>query len=101
MTTRFRVTKIICPCCKGTGTWFDLPVGPPRRGKRFIVKCLWCDGKKRLPVDDARRFADVLYTCAIGGYAVGDHDIKDRDRMTEEAMAVFKLLGETPPWLRT
>lgn len=99
----FRITKIICPCCKGSGKWFDIPehhVPGGGRRKAIAVPCNWCDGEKRLPVERARKYADHLYTIAVGGYVCGDHDIKDRDRMVVEATAVFDLLGEVPTWLR-
>ena len=93
--TRVRITKIICPSCNGTGQWATFSTSLMRP-----VACGWCKGEKRLPVHVACRYADDLYTIAVGGYVSGDHDIKDRDRMTGEAMAIFKIIGERPTWLR-
>lgn len=94
-----RVTKIICPHCEGTGALNEHAGRPPRLIRRS--QCHVCNGYGRVRPADARQYADNLYTCAVGGYAVGDHDQKEKDRLTTKAMAVFRLLGEMPPWLRT
>lgn len=87
----FRVTKIICPHCEGDG------IDPSSR-HGFCAVCL---GGGRILPPVARNYADNLYTRATGGYAYGDTDQKEKDRLTKRAMDVFRLLREMPPWLRT
>ena len=94
MSQASRITKIICPCCKGTGLWPSIAEALQRD-----IACNWCGGAKRVATRVARHYADNLYTIAVGGYINGDHDIGTRDRMTAEAVAVFNLLGEVPPWI--
>lgn len=83
-----RVTKIVCPSCKGGG-WFV---------KEFKWRCMWCNGKRRLSADDAARYANQTYMIAGGGYIAGDHDYADMRRMEGEAAQVYALLRRSPPW---
>lgn len=92
--TAFTITKIICPCCEGSGicdlfsgTWGQLP-------------CMWCAGAKRLPVAEALRFAEQTYSIGVGGYICGDHDKTDADRMTADAEAIYAMAGQRPSWWR-
>ena len=87
-----RISKIICPSCEGTGEC-DLFAGPWGH-----VKCQWCKGARRLLVAEGIRYADQLYSLAIGGYICGDHDLEDADRMKAKAEAVCALAQQVPPW---
>lgn len=88
----YRVTKIICPSCEGSG----ILIPKNRLGRE--VKCVWCLGVKRLTVDRARYYADNLHSLAIGGYIAGDHDADHADRMKAKARAVCVLAQVDFPW---
>lgn len=89
----FRITKVICPSCGGTGVC-DLFRGLPGGD----VRCNWCKGAKRLPVAEAINYAEFVYTIAVGGYVAGDHDKADADRMTDKAERVYALCQQVPSW---
>jgi len=73
-----KVVAIKCPSCKGTGK-FSLA---------DEMKCMWCNGKKKLRRADALRFARQTTMLATGGYICGDHDWNDRKEMLQEADAI-------------
>lgn len=75
-----RVTTIICPCCHG--------------GKKrpLLGFCFWCDGSLKVSSDKAFRYANQVFTLAVGGYVCGDHDWKTRCEMIAEADKVCELL---------
>jgi hypothetical protein len=85
-----RVTKVICPSCEGSGKFMSSPV----------LRCMWCRGETRLPVEDARRYADNLWMLAGGGFIAGDHDFDHKIQMEKRAEAVYALTGEKAPWLQ-
>lgn len=82
-----RVTKIVCPSCKGTGK-FTIP----------LVSCMWCRGDIRVPVSTAHSYADQLYMIAGGGYICGDHDYEHKAEMERRAEMIYSLTGHTAPW---
>lgn len=89
MSNPLRITKIICPSCEGTGQFrmfgdFD---------------CLWCKGAKRLPVKDARRYADVVWTFAGGDYIAGGSSYEEKIAQEEKAEKIYELTGSKAPWL--
>lgn len=92
--TKVRITKIVCPRCEGTNA-YDISFRVT--GETF--PCPVCMGERRVSAALARFYADHLYTCAVGGYVTGDHDVKEKDRLTQKAMDIFRLLQEVPPWL--
>lgn len=83
-----RITKIICPCCEGGGR-FPLLQG---------MRCLWCDGARRVPVSTAHSYANLTYNLAGGGFIAGDHEIDTKREMEKRAEAVYALTGIAPPW---
>lgn len=86
----YRVTKIICPSCHGSG-----------RSWLFVqMQCGWCQGSKRMSADDAEAWAQWRNSLGRGGYLCGDHDLEDARRMEAEARTVFALLQRQPTWER-
>lgn len=78
----YRISKIVCPSCTGTGS-----------GDLFGGTCMWCDGRKRMPVRRVERWSEWIWLLAGGGYIAGDHDLEDRKRMEAEANAARRLAG--------
>ncbi|MGY6246217.1 hypothetical protein ACXIUS_01550 [Bosea thiooxidans] len=78
----FRITKIVCPSCKGSG-----------RSDLFDIKCLWCRGAKRLSVADVDAWSAQVWVIAGGGYIAGDHSLADCRTMEAEANAARHLAG--------
>jgi hypothetical protein len=85
-----RVTKIICPSCKGSGKFSPV----------FDFACTWCKGATRVSVEDGRRYADNVYMLAGGGYIAGDHSHEDMLEMQNRAEQIYALTQMDPPWLR-
>lgn len=81
-----RITKVKCPCCKGSGkmSLFD------------SIPCMWCRGTKHLIAKKAIEYANVLITLGHGGYICGDLDWEDRCRMIGEADTICHFL-QIPP----
>lgn len=96
MNAAFKITKVRCPSCDGTGIWGSMSIALGRS-----LPCNWCNGAKRLPAAEAIDYAENIYTIAVGGYVCGDHDKADADRMTAKAEAVYALLQQVPSWQRT
>lgn len=82
-----RITKIICPCCEGSGM-----------SRLLKLRCCWCLGARRVPVETAHRYAKLTWNLAGGGYIAGDHDIDTKLEMEKRAEAVYALTGIAPPW---
>ncbi len=86
MTAAPRITKIICPSCEGSGEGLlDYP-------------CFWCKGTTRLPVADARRYADTTWTFAGGAYVIGDCSYDEMRKQEAKAERIYALTGAVPPW---
>lgn len=84
-----RITKVVCPPCKGTGKFGAGLLNTP---------CMWCRGKIRISVDLARRHADHVYMIAGGGFICGDHDYEHKRKMEQEAERIYALTGGIAPW---
>lgn len=82
----YRITKILCACCKG------------KPEDSLLGFCMWCSDSKRMSADDAAHYASNLWFIAGGGYIAGDHDLDDMRRMEAEAAAVFALIERPVPW---
>lgn len=78
----YRITKIVCPSCKGSG-----------RAGLFDISCLWCGGSKRLRVWDVDAWSQQVWVLAGGGYIAGDHSLEDCRAMEAEANAARRLAG--------
>jgi len=78
-----RVTKCICPSCKGS-----------LRG--ILGVCQWCRGDGRLAKLAALRWAQQSFVLGSGGYICGDHSYEDGEKMKDEANAVRKIFGLEP-----
>lgn len=78
----YRITKIVCPSCKGSG-----------RSDLFDIRCTWCNGKKRVTVRGADHWSRTMWCIAGGGYIGGDHGLEDCRQMEAEANAARRLAG--------
>lgn len=74
--TAARVSKVLCPCCKGTGK------------SRFFPCCAWCGSTGRLSPARAMAYAATVKVYAEGGYLAGDHDEGTMRAMLDEARDV-------------
>ena len=79
----YRITKCICPNCKGTG-----------KASLSGVACCYCNGEGKAHRDAALRWADVSWCFAGGGYLAGDYSFDEMRDMEAKAKAVAALLGE-------
>lgn len=86
----YRITKIICPSCEGSGIFSPV----------LTIPCMWCRGEKRLPVEEAIGYANNAYNIGGGGFICGDHDFDDMVRMEREAEAIYDLCEIPVPWQR-
>lgn len=84
--TTVRITKVLCPCCEGTGI-------SPQLG----FTCMWCGGRKRTSVDTALRYANQNYVLAGAGYIEGDtlEALRANEAISEK---IYAFVGKTPPW---
>lgn len=87
---RFRITKILCPSCEGSGRFSTV----------LNIACMWCKGEKRVPVEIAHRYADHIYMIAGGGYVLGDHDYKHMVETERRAEAIYDFTGTPVPWVK-
>lgn len=80
----YRITKILCPSCKGTG-------------RSFLGLCQWCDGAKRMPIGEVPNWAEWLFTLAVGGYIAGDHDYECMAGIKRHVDLVCRRAGVPTP----
>ena len=77
-----KIVAVKCPACYGAG-----------KNSLLDMKCMWCEGKKRLRRADALRYADHLVTLGVGGYICGDHDLDDQKQMLRKADKICRTFG--------
>lgn len=80
-----RITKIICPCCRG---------GEIARA----TPCMWCGGERRLGVKAALHYADLLHDISLHSASVLEITPEQRLELLIEATAIYRLAGEMPDW---
>lgn len=84
--TTVRITKVLCPCCKGTGI-------SPQLG----FTCMWCGGRNRVKPETALRYADQNYIISGGAY-IEDGDLEELREQEAYSERIYEILGKVPPW---
>lgn len=80
----YRITKVVCPSCRGSGS-----------SRLLGGHCLWCDGESRIDSETLEHWSQWLWTIAVGGYLADDHGL-DECRLMQAEVNACRRLAELP-----
>lgn len=92
----YRITKIVCPSCRGSGC--KSSSGPA--GSTVSFPCAWCYGARRMGVASAISYAEHLHASSNSLFLDGLITKGEAAQDEAHALAICALAQQPASWVR-